>query len=779
MFARRILLAGLAGLLCVVAATGAARATTVVPVPEQALIDQSVAIVIGEVQRIESHWDPARQQVFTLVTIGLHEVLKGAVGGSELTLKQTGGRVGWLSSWVQGSVEFHRGEWVLLFLRTNADGTLRVAHLFQGKLSIVLDPATAETVALRLPPEGVRVLGGTAAIRERLELIRARIRARVLARGTTSASAPAVMHATAPATAPGEMRDDFTYLGPPSRWFEPDTATPIPMSMNSSGEPLASGLGFSQVRSGYGAWNAVTGSSARFSDAGFTSAAGFVFDGVNAVSFRDPLGQMDPPSGCGGTLAMGGYHRTDETRTVNGTTYFRIIEGDVVFNDGWDGCEFYENAANFAEVATHELGHVLGFGHTTESDSIMSAFVHFDGRGARLGADDMAGVRFVYPAATTSVSLAVVRQGTGSGSVSSSPAGISCGSDCSENVAPGTTVTLTATPASGSTFGGWSGGGCSGTAPTCGVTVNTSTTVTATFTPSGSGGLTASFRHPASGATVKGLQSIGIAMNKWGVAKALTLSVDERVILTGTTTATTYWYSWDSRTVGDGAHTLTLVVTDSGGSATASLPIRTANGGAPPPPPPPPPPALAASFTAPGSGATIGGTTTVGMASSGGAGGSRTFKLDVGTATLSTQSGTGTTASYAWDTRTVANGSYTLKVTVTDAAGAVATATRTVTVSNGSTPSPSFTASFTHPAEGATTWGMQSIGMSTTAAWGTSKTFTLAVDGRVVTRYTSTSTTLWSSWDTRTVANGSHTLTLTVTNGAGSATATRTITVRN
>jgi hypothetical protein len=47
--------------------------------------------------------------------------------------------------------------------------------------------------------------------------------------------------------------------------------------------------------------------------------------------------------------------------------------------------------------------------------------------------------------------------GTGSGTVTSSPSGISCGADCSESYASGTSVTLTATPAAGSTFAGWSG----------------------------------------------------------------------------------------------------------------------------------------------------------------------------------------------------------------------------------------------------------------------------------------------------------------------------------
>lgn len=77
--------------------------------------------------------------------------------------------------------------------------------------------------------------------------------------------------------------------------------------------------------------------------------------------------------------------------------------------------------------------------------------------------------------------LTVTKAGTGSGSVTSSPAGIDCGSACAAAFVSGTAVTLTATPAAGSTFTGWSGGGCSGTG-TCTVTLTADTTVTATFT---------------------------------------------------------------------------------------------------------------------------------------------------------------------------------------------------------------------------------------------------------------------------------------------------------
>jgi hypothetical protein len=76
--------------------------------------------------------------------------------------------------------------------------------------------------------------------------------------------------------------------------------------------------------------------------------------------------------------------------------------------------------------------------------------------------------------------LSVTKSGAGSGTVTSNPTGISCGADCSQSYNHGTSVTLTASPSSGSTFAGWSGGGCSGTG-TCTVSVTAAATVNAQF----------------------------------------------------------------------------------------------------------------------------------------------------------------------------------------------------------------------------------------------------------------------------------------------------------
>ncbi|HEX4423434.1 MAG TPA: hypothetical protein VH165_36245 [Kofleriaceae bacterium] len=78
--------------------------------------------------------------------------------------------------------------------------------------------------------------------------------------------------------------------------------------------------------------------------------------------------------------------------------------------------------------------------------------------------------------------LVVAKAGNGSGTVTSNPMGISCGTICSQTVSPGAGVTLTAVPDDDSTFTGWSGGGCTGTDTTCTVTVGMSVQVTAEFT---------------------------------------------------------------------------------------------------------------------------------------------------------------------------------------------------------------------------------------------------------------------------------------------------------
>lgn len=76
--------------------------------------------------------------------------------------------------------------------------------------------------------------------------------------------------------------------------------------------------------------------------------------------------------------------------------------------------------------------------------------------------------------------LTTSRAGTGTGTITGT--GINCGTDCTESLLQGTSVTLTATPATGSVFSGWTGA-CTNTSGTCTVAMSSDKAVTATFSP--------------------------------------------------------------------------------------------------------------------------------------------------------------------------------------------------------------------------------------------------------------------------------------------------------
>ena len=255
------------------------------------------------------------------------------------------------------------------------------------------------------------------------------------------------------------------------------------------------------------------------------------------------------------------------------------------------------------------------------------------------------------------------------------------------------------------------------------VTVNKD--ATSPVKPSGAGGatppgLTASITSPASGATVSGTVTVNMAAgNASGSPTKFVLKLDNATTLStqSVTSGSTATYAWNTSGVAAGAHTLNLAVTDGAGRTASASASVTVSGT--------PPPALTASITSPASGATVSGTVTVNMAA-GNASGSPTqflLKLDSAT-TLSSQSVSGSAATYAWNTSGVAAGAHTLSLTVTDGAGRTATASVSVTVSSGGGTGPSV--SITSPFNGdwignsveVKSTASSSVGLTTLKVWG-------------------------------------------------------------
>lgn len=392
--------------LAIAAGTRAAHATTFVAMSERSLTRAADAIVLGRVARIESvaGRDGA---INTLVAIEIERSYKGHPGDL-VVLRQPGGQVGDQTMWIAGSPRFVVGDRDLLFLSAQRDGTARTTALALGQYRVVADGARVPMAARTLSEA---VIGGPRA--RRLSLARLeRIIRRAVAADTGRAVAPLVA-VPDEVTAPGlarETHDAFTLMDRPlGRWHEPDLGQPVVYQTAGSDPVLGPTASLAALDAAFAAWTDASGANIVLSRGSTTDAAPLLCDGVSQIVFNDPFDEMSKPVSCSGVLALGGYCTSAQTDEVSGRTFYRITEGNITMNNGFGGCAFW-NQTNVAEVLTHELGHTIGIGHSSEndqernpvlSDATMYYRAHFDGRGASLHADDIDAVRTVYPAGFT------------------------------------------------------------------------------------------------------------------------------------------------------------------------------------------------------------------------------------------------------------------------------------------------------------------------------------------------------------------------------------------
>jgi len=391
--------------LATVMLSAAAPATTFVPMDEATLLATSDVVLTGTVQRIETAAPDARGALYTYVHILPDRVLKGHVSRETVVLRELGGRYDDTVEWLFGAPTFWVGERVLVFLARNRDGTLQTNSLGLGKFAIGVNLAGQATAvrdlgegAMILEPAAGRVEDARPEVQRLLPMLQ-RLRRLVRQSGVPRGVRAVVLVPPALDTTPTEVHDSFTYLGDPSRWFEPDSGTPVNYRVDATGDNT---LGFTAskaaVDAALAAWTNVGTASLTLVDVGTTTATYFSgCDGNHRVLFNDPHAEVSPdPTNCSGVLALGGYCRSGETRVVNGQTFYRITTGKVMFNNGWGSCSGWTQC-NVAEVATHELGHTIGLGHSADSSATMAAYAHFDGRCASVKSDDIAGVTFMYP----------------------------------------------------------------------------------------------------------------------------------------------------------------------------------------------------------------------------------------------------------------------------------------------------------------------------------------------------------------------------------------------
>ena len=233
------------------------------------------------------------------------------------------------------------------------------------------------------------------------------------------------------------------------------------VTMYSLGQPYATGAAASpQYQSRAGFWHAGPGATlvAGVPAASLSSYA-VAFGSQSVATTSPPANVVLTNTGSGSltisSIAIGGAHAADFARTTNcGATLAPAAscQIDVTFTPSAPGAR---NAT--LDVATDDPA------NPTRTATLSGTGVSGGG----------------------SFALTVSKAGAGNGLVTSAPAGIDCGVDCSQDYPGGTVVTLTAVQNVTSVFTGWLDCGSVNSSNQCVVTMNAAASVTATFARSG------------------------------------------------------------------------------------------------------------------------------------------------------------------------------------------------------------------------------------------------------------------------------------------------------
>jgi subtilase family serine protease len=449
-------------------------ATTVVPITDRELFARADVIVHGIVASSRTVED-ALGRPETVTVVQPLAVLKGRIAGA-LVLHQLGGELPdgrFFKLW--GRPEYQPGREVVVFAIARPEGDYQTAELLLGKFEVRRDDSgvlfavpslanpTADGVTVVFPrprkegyPDDVGTASDPAAPRELSAFLRSLRPSAGAAAGVFVAPVGELQAVVHSEYASANIRPLWDNIG--GLWRYNNGASAV---WTLDGQANVTGGGAAEAAGATQTWNDEANSTINY-----TIGSG----GANPIhldALSSPCGWSTCMSG-GGVIGCGGPGGGG-SNTWRGESYATITGGDVWLRSYctlnlWD-------SITTQSVLTHELGHTLGLGHSDQGssphdvcrgDEDLATMRSFVQHRLSLGTDDSDAVRWLYGDGGNSCGgggpvLTVTKTGSGSGTISSVPAGISCGTACSFSFAAGASVALTAAPSSNSVFTGWGG----------------------------------------------------------------------------------------------------------------------------------------------------------------------------------------------------------------------------------------------------------------------------------------------------------------------------------
>ncbi len=423
--------------LLVLLAAGTMATSFVMPT-DQNLLDKSALVVVGTIEAVGAA--PGDGTPATDYQVRVEQVLKGFLLATDVVVRVPGGvNEDGMAYKVYGTPRLQVGARTILFLN-ESDGAFRVSDMELG--AFLEGGIGAGRYAYRKVAATEVATSGDPLAAERLRSHLARDFDRFtrwIAEHAAGSTRPADYFLESSREIVGTQQEFASIVFPCQggdaigRWRELDRGESIAYRMHSSGQANVPGGGFQQIRNGISAWNSVSNSTAKLNYAGTTGnpAGGTLntLDFLNRVIPEDlnNVIQGSFQANQGGTLAItalfadcGDIQTFSDQLSIDdaggdiqpfsGPLWIPIADADIIGQDGL-GANFLtlvmDAALAFERIFTHELGHGLGMGHScgngvpctnARGAAIMRPDYIDSLLGSTLGADDKAGIRFLYPA---------------------------------------------------------------------------------------------------------------------------------------------------------------------------------------------------------------------------------------------------------------------------------------------------------------------------------------------------------------------------------------------